>query len=62
MSLFSFVIICSQTLFPVVFRLHVAAARGLTECLSVILAHGVDLSITDAAGRLCIHDVVLVLD
>ncbi|CAJ1070793.1 ankycorbin isoform X2 [Xyrichtys novacula] len=30
--------------------LHVAAARGLTDCLSVILSHGADLSITDAAG------------
>ncbi|CAL8387317.1 unnamed protein product, partial [Boreogadus saida] len=29
--------------------LHVAAMRGLTDCLSVILAHGADLSITDAA-------------
>uniref|UniRef100_A0A8C2WZP2 Retinoic acid induced 14 n=1 Tax=Cyclopterus lumpus TaxID=8103 RepID=A0A8C2WZP2_CYCLU len=32
--------------------LHVAAARGQTDCLSVILAHGADLSITDAAGTL----------
>lgn len=41
-----FVFVCS---------LHVAAARGQTDCLSVILAHGADLSITDAAGMcLCI--------
>uniref|UniRef100_A0A3Q3GD30 Retinoic acid induced 14 n=1 Tax=Labrus bergylta TaxID=56723 RepID=A0A3Q3GD30_9LABR len=35
--------------------LHVAAARGLTDCLSVILAHGADLSITDAAGLNPLH-------
>lgn len=33
-----------------VFSLHVAAARGQTDCLAVLLAHGVDLSIADAAG------------
>lgn len=33
--------------------LHVAAARGLADCLSVILSHGADLSITDAAGTFC---------
>uniref|UniRef100_A0A3B5L745 Uncharacterized protein n=1 Tax=Xiphophorus couchianus TaxID=32473 RepID=A0A3B5L745_9TELE len=35
--------------------LHVAAARGLTECLAVMLAHGADLSVTDAAGMYCSH-------
>ncbi|XP_059214150.1 ankycorbin isoform X1 [Centropristis striata] len=35
--------------------LHVAAARGQTDCLSVILAHGADLSVTDAAGLNPLH-------
>lgn len=35
--------------------LHVAAARGLADCLSVILSHGADLSITDAAGSNPLH-------
>ncbi|TKS84571.1 Ankycorbin Ankyrin repeat and coiled-coil structure-containing protein [Collichthys lucidus] len=35
--------------------LHVAAARGQTDCLSVILAHGADLSITDATGYNPLH-------
>ncbi|XP_028273003.1 ankycorbin isoform X2 [Parambassis ranga] len=35
--------------------LHVAAARGQTDCLSVILAHGADLSIIDAAGFSPLH-------
>ncbi|XP_061590261.1 ankycorbin isoform X1 [Cololabis saira] len=35
--------------------LHVAAARGQTECLAVILAHGADLSVTDAAGFPALH-------
>ncbi|KAI3362349.1 hypothetical protein L3Q82_012649, partial [Scortum barcoo] len=35
--------------------LHVAAARGQTDCLSIILAHGADLSITDAAGLNPLH-------
>ncbi|XP_034094499.1 ankycorbin isoform X2 [Gymnodraco acuticeps] len=35
--------------------LHVAAARGHTDCLAVILAHGADLSITDAAGLNPLH-------
>uniref|UniRef100_A0A3Q2TU60 Retinoic acid induced 14 n=1 Tax=Fundulus heteroclitus TaxID=8078 RepID=A0A3Q2TU60_FUNHE len=35
--------------------LHVAAARGLTECLAVILAHGADVSVTDAAGFTPLH-------
>ncbi|XP_034565238.1 ankycorbin isoform X2 [Notolabrus celidotus] len=35
--------------------LHVAAARGLTDCLSVILSHGADLSITDGAGLNPLH-------
>ncbi|XP_068561896.1 ankycorbin isoform X2 [Cebidichthys violaceus] len=35
--------------------LHVAAARGQTDCLSVILSHGADLSITDAAGFNPLH-------
>lgn len=42
----------------VLVSLHVAAARGQTDCLSVLLAHSVDLSITDAAG---IHTSVLPL-
>lgn len=40
----------SNLFFVVVRSLHVAAARGQTDCLSAILAHGADLSITDAAG------------
>ncbi|KAM4532781.1 ankycorbin [Fundulus diaphanus] len=35
--------------------LHVAAARGLTECLAVMLAHGADLSVTDATGFTPLH-------
>uniref|UniRef100_A0A8D0DCW3 Retinoic acid induced 14 n=1 Tax=Sander lucioperca TaxID=283035 RepID=A0A8D0DCW3_SANLU len=35
--------------------LHVAAARGQTDCLSVILAHGADLSFTDTAGFNPLH-------
>ncbi|KAK9532663.1 hypothetical protein VZT92_010037 [Zoarces viviparus] len=35
--------------------LHVAAGRGQMDCLSVILAHGADLSITDAAGFNPLH-------
>nr|XP_046231070.1 ankycorbin isoform X2 [Scatophagus argus]XP_046231072.1 ankycorbin isoform X2 [Scatophagus argus]XP_046231073.1 ankycorbin isoform X2 [Scatophagus argus] len=35
--------------------LHVAAARGQTDCLSAILAHGADLSITDATGFNPLH-------
>ncbi|XP_058473460.1 ankycorbin isoform X1 [Solea solea] len=35
--------------------LHVAAARGQTDCLSVILTHGADLSVTDAAGFNPLH-------
>ncbi|XP_029941045.1 ankycorbin isoform X3 [Salarias fasciatus] len=35
--------------------LHAAAARGQTECLSVILAHGADLSVTDLAGFNSLH-------
>uniref|UniRef100_A0A665V4F7 Uncharacterized protein n=1 Tax=Echeneis naucrates TaxID=173247 RepID=A0A665V4F7_ECHNA len=35
--------------------LHVAAARGHTDCLSVMLAHGADLSVTDAAGLSPLH-------
>ncbi|XP_062268931.1 ankycorbin isoform X1 [Platichthys flesus] len=35
--------------------LHAAAARGQTECLSVILSHGADLSLTDAAGLNPLH-------
>lgn len=35
--------------------LHVAAARGQTDCLAVILTHGADLSITDAAGLNPLH-------
>nr|XP_019937951.1 PREDICTED: ankycorbin isoform X1 [Paralichthys olivaceus]XP_019937952.1 PREDICTED: ankycorbin isoform X1 [Paralichthys olivaceus] len=35
--------------------LHVAAARGQTDCLSVILSHGADLSVTDAAGFNPLH-------
>ncbi|KAG7258578.1 hypothetical protein CRUP_011769, partial [Coryphaenoides rupestris] len=35
--------------------LHVAATRGLSDCLSVILAHGADLSVTDAAGFTALH-------
>ncbi|XP_030005735.1 ankycorbin isoform X2 [Sphaeramia orbicularis] len=35
--------------------LHVAAARGQTDCMSVIVSHGADLSITDAAGLNPLH-------
>uniref|UniRef100_A0A3P8WNI8 Uncharacterized protein n=1 Tax=Cynoglossus semilaevis TaxID=244447 RepID=A0A3P8WNI8_CYNSE len=35
--------------------LHVAAARGLTDCLSAILTQGADLSVTDAAGLNSLH-------
>uniref|UniRef100_A0A3Q3AC98 Retinoic acid induced 14 n=1 Tax=Kryptolebias marmoratus TaxID=37003 RepID=A0A3Q3AC98_KRYMA len=35
--------------------LHVAAARGQTDCLAVILSHGADLSVTDAAGLTPLH-------
>uniref|UniRef100_A0A8D3BEU7 Retinoic acid induced 14 n=1 Tax=Scophthalmus maximus TaxID=52904 RepID=A0A8D3BEU7_SCOMX len=35
--------------------LHVAAARGQSDCLSVIVAHGADLSLTDAAGFNPLH-------
>lgn len=47
----SFLLCCRHRclLFPVL-SLHVAAARGQTDCLSVLLAHGVDLSVADAAG------------
>lgn len=39
--------------------LHVAAARGQTDCLSVLLAHGVDLSITDTAGTVGVHILLI---
>ncbi|XP_037547964.1 ankycorbin [Nematolebias whitei] len=35
--------------------LHVAAARGQTDCLAVILSHGADLSVTDTAGFTPLH-------
>ncbi|XP_013888886.1 ankycorbin, partial [Austrofundulus limnaeus] len=35
--------------------LHVAAARGQTDCLSGILSHGADLSVTDTAGFTPLH-------
>ncbi|KAL0965708.1 hypothetical protein UPYG_G00284700 [Umbra pygmaea] len=35
--------------------LHVAASRGQTECLSVILAHGADISVIDASGFSALH-------
>ncbi|XP_074546639.1 ankycorbin isoform X2 [Halichoeres trimaculatus] len=35
--------------------LHVAAARGLTDCLSVILSHGADPTSTDGAGLNPLH-------
>lgn len=35
--------------------LHVAATRGQTECLTVILAHGADLSVTDGSGFYPLH-------
>ncbi|XP_022072007.2 ankycorbin isoform X2 [Acanthochromis polyacanthus] len=35
--------------------LHVAAARGQTDCLSVILSHGTDVSITDGSGSSPLH-------
>ncbi|XP_033502652.1 ankycorbin isoform X2 [Epinephelus lanceolatus] len=35
--------------------LHVAAARGQTDCLAAILAHGADLSVADAAGYNPLH-------
>ncbi|XP_042565325.1 ankycorbin isoform X2 [Clupea harengus] len=35
--------------------LHVAALRGQVECLAVILAHGVDVSVIDASGFTALH-------
>ncbi|XP_024236607.1 ankycorbin isoform X1 [Oncorhynchus tshawytscha] len=35
--------------------LHVAATRGQTDCLAVILAHGVDTSIIDTSGFSALH-------
>ncbi|XP_066502821.1 ankycorbin [Hoplias malabaricus] len=35
--------------------LHVAATRGQTECLAVILAHGADVSVVDASGFSALH-------
>lgn len=35
--------------------LHVAAARGQIDCLSFILTHGADLSVTDLAGFSPLH-------
>ncbi|KAJ7987099.1 hypothetical protein DPEC_G00335240 [Dallia pectoralis] len=35
--------------------LHMAATRGQTECLSVILAHGADASVVDASGFSALH-------
>ncbi|XP_041753798.1 ankycorbin isoform X1 [Coregonus clupeaformis] len=35
--------------------LHVAATRGQTECLAVILAHGVDTSVIDTSGFSALH-------
>ncbi len=37
---------------PFFLSLHVAATRGQAECLAVILAHGADVSLQDASGRL----------
>lgn len=38
-----------------VFRLHVAAAGGHADCLSVLLTHGADPSLPDAAGILTVQ-------
>ncbi|RVE65720.1 hypothetical protein OJAV_G00119210 [Oryzias javanicus] len=35
--------------------LHVAAAGGHTDCLAAILAHGADLSVSDASGFTALH-------
>ncbi|XP_052314126.1 ankycorbin-like isoform X2 [Oncorhynchus keta] len=35
--------------------LHVAATRGQTECLAVMLAHGADTSVIDASGLSALH-------
>ncbi|KAL4617277.1 ankycorbin isoform X2, partial [Arapaima gigas] len=35
--------------------LHVAAIQGQTECLSAILSHGIDVSVTDASGLTALH-------
>ncbi|XP_013984763.1 ankycorbin isoform X2 [Salmo salar] len=35
--------------------LHVAATRGQTDCLAVILAHGVDTSVIDTSGFSALH-------
>ncbi|XP_071193821.1 ankycorbin-like [Salvelinus alpinus] len=35
--------------------LHVAATRGQTECLAVMLAHGADTSVIDASGFSALH-------
>lgn len=35
-----------------IFRFHVVASKGNLDCLNTILIHGVDITATDAAGRL----------
>ncbi|XP_058271825.1 ankycorbin isoform X2 [Hemibagrus wyckioides] len=35
--------------------LHVAATRGQTECLAIILAHGADVCVVDASGFSALH-------
>ncbi|CAF99320.1 unnamed protein product, partial [Tetraodon nigroviridis] len=35
--------------------LHVAAARGQSDCLAVLLAHSADLTVSDAAGLAPLH-------
>lgn len=43
--------LCSSKVFSV-FRFHVVASKGNLDCLNTILIHGVDITATDAAGRL----------
>ncbi|KAK2827380.1 hypothetical protein Q7C36_018306 [Tachysurus vachellii] len=35
--------------------LHVAATRGQTECLAIILSHGADVSVVDSSGFSALH-------
>ncbi len=51
---FQHALVTSLTLFPVLFflfRFHLAASRGLLDCLNLILNHGVDITATDATGE-----------
>ncbi|KAI8486540.1 spermatogenesis [Branchiostoma belcheri] len=34
---------------------HLAASKGQLECLDIMVAHGIDLMVTDTAGRTALH-------